>query len=122
VIERLDAVPDGVIGLRASGKLTKDDYVSVLEPALNEALADGDARVLFVLSDFDGLEQGAWVEDVKTGLHAEFKNRSKWKRLALVTDVGWISRSMRMFAWLAPGEVEVFAMDKSDRAKEWVAG
>lgn len=122
MIERLGEVPDGVIGLRASGKLTKDDYVSVLEPALKEAIAGGDARVLFVLPDFDGLEEGAWAEDVKTGLDAEFRNRSRWKRLALVTDVSWIAKSMRMFAWLAPGEVKVFPMDKLDPARDWVAG
>jgi hypothetical protein len=122
MIERLDEVPDGVIGLRASGKLTKDDYASVLEPALKEAIADGDARVLFVLPDFDGLEAGAWAEDVKTGFDAEFRNRSKWKRLSLVTDVAWIAKSMRMFAWLAPGEVKVFPMDELDQARDWVAG
>jgi hypothetical protein len=122
MIERLDEVPDGVIGLRGSGKLTKDDYASVLEPALKEAIADGDARVLFVLPDFDGLEEGAWVEDVKTGLDAELRNRSQWKRLGLVTGVDWIAKSMRMFAWLAPGEVKVFPLDQFDQARDWVAG
>jgi hypothetical protein len=56
MIERIDDVPAGVIGLRASGKLTKDDYRNVLEPALKEATDSGQARVLFVLTDFDGLE------------------------------------------------------------------
>ena len=34
MVERMDDVPAGVIGLRASGKLTKEDYTDVLEPAL----------------------------------------------------------------------------------------
>src|SRR4029453_3683379 len=37
MIERIDDAPAGVIGIRASGKLTKDDYESVLEPALKGA-------------------------------------------------------------------------------------
>ena len=31
MIERMDDMPAGVIGLRASGKLTRDDYRDVLE-------------------------------------------------------------------------------------------
>ncbi len=45
MVERMDDAPTGVIGLRASGKLTKDDYRNVLEPALKEATDSGEARV-----------------------------------------------------------------------------
>ena len=121
MIERIDDVPAGVIGLCASGKLTKDEYKSVLEPALKEAMDSGEARVLFVLPDFDGLEPQAWLEDVKTGLGVELKNRSAWKRFAVVTGVDWIATSMRLFAWAMPGELAVYGMDQLDEAKDWVA-
>jgi SpoIIAA-like len=121
MIERMDDVPAGVIGIRASGKLTKDDYERVLEPALKEAVETGEAKVLFVLPDFDGLEPEALFEDVKTGLSVELKDRSAWKRFAFVTGVDWIAKSMRLFAWMVPGEVKVFEMDELDKAKEWVA-
>jgi hypothetical protein len=121
MIERISDVPEGVIGVRASGKLTKDDYVNVLEPALKEAVDTGEARVLFVLPDFDGLEPEAWLEDVKTGLGVELKNRSAWKKLAVVSGVDWVAKSMRFFAWAMPGELKVFEMDEMDKAKEWVA-
>ena len=121
MVERMDDAPAGVIGLRASGKLTKDDYVSVLEPALKEATESGEARVLFVLPDFDGLEPGAWIEDVKTGVRAEIANRSAWKKLAFVSGVDWVSKSTRMFTWAMPGELKVFEMDELEEAKSWVA-
>ena len=121
MIERIDDVPAGVIGVRASGKLTKDDYRDGLEPALKEATDSGEARVLFVLPDFDGLEPGAWIEDVKTGLKVEIENRSAWKRLAVVTGVDWIAKAMRLFAWAMPGELAVYDMEKLDEAKSWVA-
>jgi stage II sporulation SpoAA-like protein len=121
VIERIDEVPTGVIGLRASGKLTKDDYVNVMEPALKEAVDTGEARVLFVLPDFDGLEPEALFEDVKTGLGVELKNRSAWKKLAVVSGVDWVAKSMRLFAWAMPGALKVFEMDEMDKAREWVA-
>ncbi len=122
MIERIDDVPSGVIGLRASGKLTKDDYESVLEPALKEAVTSGEARVIFVLPDFDGLEPEALFEDVKTGLSIELKDRSAWKRFAFVTGVDWIAKSMRLFAWAVPGDVKVFEMDAEGEARDWVAG
>jgi hypothetical protein len=121
MIERIDDVPAGVIGVRASGKLTKDDYRDGLEPALKEATDSGEARVLFVLPDFDGLEPGAWIEDVKTGLKVEIENRSAWKKLAVVTGVDWIAKAMRLFAWAMPGELAVYDLEKLDEAKSWVA-
>ena len=121
MIERIDDVPAGVIGVRASAKLTKDDYRDGLEPALKEATDSGEARVLFVLPDFDGLEPGAWIEDVKTGLKVEIENRSAWKKLAVVTGVDWIAKAMRLFAWAMPGELAVYEMDEVDEAKSWVA-
>ena len=121
MIERIEDVPAGIVGLRASGKLTKDDYRDVLEPALKEATDSGKARVLFVLPDFDGLEPGAWIEDVKTGVRTEITNRSAWKKLAFVSGVEWVSKSTRMFAWAMPGELRVFEMDELEQAKSWVA-
>lgn len=123
MVERMEDVPPGVIGLRASGKLTKQDYTQVLEPALNEAMDSGQARVLFVLTDFDGLEAGAVPEDIKTGLGVELTNRKNWKRLALVTDVEWVAKAMRMFAWAMPGELAVYDdLGRLDEARDWAAG
>ncbi|HEY1237515.1 MAG TPA: STAS/SEC14 domain-containing protein [Solirubrobacterales bacterium] len=122
MVERMDDVPAGVIGVRATGKLTKDDYTGGLEPALKEAMDSGEARVVFVLTDFDGLELGATFEDLKTGLGVEFAHRKDWKRLAVVTDVDWVGRAMSMFAWAMPGELKVYDdLDELEEAKSWAA-
>jgi hypothetical protein len=123
MVERMDDVPTGVIGLRASGKLTKEDYTDVLEPAFKEAMDSGEARVLFVLKDFERLELDATFEDIKTGLGVEFAHRKDWKRLAVVTNVDWVARAMRMFAWAMPGELAVYDdLDELEEAKAWAAG
>jgi SpoIIAA-like len=122
VIERREEVPAGTIELRASGQLTVEDYREVLEPALREGVESGELRLVFVLTDFDGLAHGAWVEDMKTGLEAWVRQHSAWKRFALVTDVAWVAKAMRAFAWLAPGEVRVFGLAEHDAASAWVAG
>jgi hypothetical protein len=56
------------------------------------------------------------------GLRAWARDHSAWKRFAFVTDVEWLVKSMRAFAWLAPGEVRVLAMAEIEEAKSWVAG
>jgi stage II sporulation SpoAA-like protein len=122
MIERIEGMPTGTIGLRASGELSKEDYVEVLEPALREGVDSGELRLLFVLADFDGLEHGAWAEDMKTGLRTWVRDHGAWKRFALVTDVEWVAKAMRLFAWMAPGECRVFGLDEDDAARDWVAG
>jgi hypothetical protein len=122
VIERIDEMPVGTVGLRASGKLSRDDYRQVLEPALREGIDTGELRLLFVLTDFDGLEPAAVPEDVKTGLSAWFGHHSAWKRFALVTDVEWVAKAMRMFAWMTPGEVMIYDLDRLEDARGWIAG
>jgi hypothetical protein len=81
VIARTNDMPAGIVGLRASGKLTRADYREVLEPALREAVDSGEVRVLFVLTDFDGIEPGAWIDDVKTGLSVLFRDRGRLEAL-----------------------------------------
>ncbi len=122
MIERMDGMPAGVVGLRASGKLSKEDYTEVLEPALREGVESGELRLLFVLSDFHGLEPSALPQDVKTGLQVWVRDHSAWKRFALVTDAEWVAKAMHMFAWLTPGEVLIRDLDGLEEARSWVAG
>jgi len=121
MIERIEDMPAGAVGLRASGKLTKDEYVEVLEPALREGIDSGELRMLFVLADFGGLELAAWPEDVRIGFRAWVRDHNAWKRFALVTDVEWVARATSMFSWTTPGEVMVVPLDQEDEAKRWVA-
>ena len=104
------------------GKLRSDDYVGVLEPALNEGVESGELRLVFVLDDFDGLEAEAELEDMKTGMRTWVRDHSAWRRFALVTDVEWVAKAMHMFAWMTPGEVMITGLDGLDEAKAWVAG
>jgi hypothetical protein len=122
MIERIEGMPAGTVGLRASGKLSKDDYTEVLEPALREGVESGELRLLFVLTDFHGLEAAALPEDVRTGLQAWVRDHSAWKRFALVTDVEWVAKAMHVFAWLTPGEVLIRDLDGLEEAKGWVGG
>lgn len=77
----------------------------------------GELRLVFQLTDFDGLQADAWIEDVKTGLGALVRDHSAWRRFALVTDVEWVASAFRLFTWMTPGEVRIFSLDALDEAK-----
>lgn len=121
MVERIEDMPAGTIGFRASGKLSRADYREVLEPVLREAAEVGEIRMLFELTGFDGLEPGAWFEDMKTGLGLGVGHHSAWRRSAIVTDVDWVAKAFRLFAWMTPGEVAVYGLDELEQAKGWVA-
>jgi hypothetical protein len=121
VVERIDDMPAGTIGFRATGKLSREDYRNVMEPDLRRAAESGDIRMVFQLTDFGGLEPGAWFEDVKTGLGLGLGHHSAWKRSAIVTDVEWVGKHSSC-SLDDPGEVDVFGLDQVEEAKRWVAG
>lgn len=121
MVERIDDTPAGTIGFRASGRLTREDYREILEPDLRRAAESGEIRMLFVLTAFEGLESGAWFDDIKTGLGLGIGHHSAWKRSAIVTDVEWIGKAFQFFAWMTPGEVKVYGLDQLDVARSWVA-
>ena len=122
MIERIEDMPAGTVGFRATGKLSVADYRDVLEPVLREAAESGEIRMVFQLTGAKGLEPGAWYEDVKTGLGLGLGHHSAWKRSAIVTDIEWVGKAFEMFAWITPGEVMVWGLDQLDQAKTWVTG
>src|SRR5579864_1803186 len=98
MITELEGMPPGVIGFEAGGKIAAEDYRDVVFPALEQAAKAGDIRFLIVIPDFDGISGGAVWQDLKTGFH----HLHSWKRIALVTDIGWMSHMTDLFGWMTP--------------------
>jgi hypothetical protein len=122
MIKPISDMPDGTIGFRAHGAVTRDDYRDVLEPAMRAAAETGEIRMLYELAPGFELKAGAMLEDAKTGLGLDIGHHSAWKRTAVVTDADWVANAMDMFAWMAPGDVRVFRLSELETAKRWVAG
>jgi hypothetical protein len=118
MITELKDLPAGVTGVEASGRLRAEDYRDVLLPIVERAAADGDLRVVIVISDFDGLTAGALWEDLKMGV----EHLRGWKRIALVTDIDWMTHAAALFGWMTPGELKHFPLAERDAAVAWVAG
>src|SRR6202046_3002223 len=117
MIKELNEMPPGVIGFEASGKLRAEDYRDVVLPALEQAAAGGDVRFLIVMREFDGMSGGALWQDLKVGI----EHLRAWKRIALVTDIGWMHHLTELFGWVSPGETKPFSIAELDEAPAWVA-
>lgn len=121
MIERIEDVPDRVVGLRASGEVTAEDYRNVVEPALRAAAESGEIRLLYELDAGMRWEAGAMLQDTKLGVGLGIGHHSAWRRTAIVTDVEWVTSAMGMLGWMVPGELRVFGLGELDAAREWVA-
>jgi hypothetical protein len=123
MIEVLDGMPEGVIGFRATGHVTGEEYKDVLLPAMEAQVEAGEVRMVYVIGPgFEKFEAGAMLQDSKAGVRLGIGHHSAWKRSAIVTDEEWIVKAFHGFAWMAPGEVATFGLDEVDAAADWAAG
>jgi hypothetical protein len=123
MIELLDDMPDGTVGLRIDGDVEREDYTRVLVPALTSAVDSGRGlRTLYLIEDLDEIEGAALWEDTKLGYDLVIKHHGAWQRSAIVTDMDWMARASKLLLWLFPGEARLFRVADLDQAKAWIAG
>jgi len=120
VLERITDLPDTVLGFKASGELTGDDYRNVLVPAVEVALAKQEKlRLLYVLgAEVTGFSAGAAWEDTKVGL----AHVTRWEKVAVVSDKEWLRHSVSILGYLIPGETKSFSTEEEGAARAWIAG
>lgn len=117
VIGPIDGLADGVIGMRAVGVLSVDDYTEVIEPALDGLAArHEELRLLLHLGpEFTGFGDGAWGELTDEIRHTRFHKG------AVVTDDGHIRTRLNVLKWLLHGDLRTFQNAEYDKAAHWVA-
>ena len=119
MLQTIENLPDGVIGFEATGEIHASDYRDVLMPAVQEVWSRGGemphrARVRTLGRPVPGRRMGR----LKVGM----KHITKWKRIALVTDLDWMITVASLFGWMTPGELKRFPVAERDRAIAWAAG
>jgi SpoIIAA-like len=122
MIERLTDMPPGTVGFRVTGEVERGDYADVLSPELNRALEAGPLRTLYVIETLDEIEPAALWADAQLGFDLGVRHRDAWERSAIATDMQWIARATKLFAWMIPGEVRIFPLAEVEEAKTWIAG
>jgi hypothetical protein len=120
MLQFIKDLPEGVVGIRATGEVTGEDYEKGLIPKMEEFVArQGKVNYLLVLeTDLRNFKASAWWEDFKLSL----KNFTHWKKVAVVSDqksIEWISD---FFRHLIPGESRGYALSELEDAVRWVCG
>jgi len=118
MLQHIAELPDGLIGVRATGKVTKQDYDDVLEPLLADARRAG-RRVRFlyhVAPTFESFAPGAAWADMQVGM------RYFWslERCAIVTDKTWLRNATNAARVLFPCPVKVFHDAEWTEALGWL--
>ena len=124
MIEQLADLPEGVIGFRASGKISRDEYHDQLLAPFRTAVERGDPINMVFVADpsFAGLDMGALWQDVQAAGSIGLKHQHLWRRTAIVTDKDWLRHAVSVFGWLSPGELRVYEPDRLGAAVAWAAG
>ena len=115
MISLIEGLPDEVVGIVATGKVTKHDRDQVLVPAIQRSLRRHDRIRLYyeISSRFPG---AAWDD-----LHVAIEPLPQWARIAIVTDVGWIRHTVNALRFLIPGDIRVFTTVRAREGWEWIA-
>lgn len=118
MIKLLDNLPDNVLGIEASGDITRDDYAQTLAPAIERhRQTEGKVRLLYVLDDEHDFTAGALWEDEKLFDRHPFS----FEKIAIATNAKGIRGLFKTLGWMIPGDVKLFAPDQLDQAKDWVS-
>jgi hypothetical protein len=119
MIEVIGGFPENVVAITAKDRVIRQDYESVLIPAVNDVLKrHGKIRLYYEFgAQYSGFDAGAAWQDFKVGVE-HWKN---WERVAVVTDVAWIRQATLAFGFLLPGRMRVFTLAEKAEAREWVA-
>jgi hypothetical protein len=118
MIERLTDFQADVLAFVCAGHVSESEYDAVFIPAVADALAKHDKVRLYyeIAPDFTGLEPTAVWENLKTGL----QHIGHWERVAVVTDVELIARTVQFSSLLMQGTMKSFPVSEATQARAWI--
>jgi hypothetical protein len=119
MITQLKVVPDNMVAFEASGQVTKEDFETVVMPAVTELVTrTNELNYLMLIStDLSNFTIGAWLQDLLLGI----KEITKWNRAAIVTEEAGINTFTNIFSVIVPGEFKGYGKDELAVAINWVA-
>jgi hypothetical protein len=113
----IEGLPQDVLAIEASGKVTHDDYGNTLIPKAEAMMAKGPIKMLYVIGkDFAGFELEALWDDGAFGL----RHWHDFSHIAVVTDHAWMRAMVSMFKPFFHGNVRLFGLAELPVAKDWI--
>jgi len=118
MIEIMPESSDNVLGVKASGKLTHNEYQQILIPRLEKLFRQyGKLNVLFLMDpEFEGWELDAAWDDASYGL----RHRADFGKLAVVGGSAWVEWCIKLAGFLMKGEIRVFSSQQIEEAWDWI--
>lgn len=118
MIQQITDLPENMVGFRASGEVTKDDFDIVLKRVEEIVQKTGKLNYLLYLETSPAnFTIGAWVKDGLLGV----QNLTKWNRAAIVSDSEIVKKFTDVFSDIMPGEFKGFEMDDLQHAIDWTS-
>ena len=118
MLQIMKDVPANVVGVRALGKVTEEDYKTSFVPAVEQASKAGEINLLMIFeTDLGNFTYGAWLQDAKISL----KLFANWNRVAIVSDQKVVERIAPILNFISPAEAKGFPVSDIELAKIWVA-
>ena len=109
-----------LLAIKASGKLTAEDYEQTLLPKLEQLFRKhGRLNMLVQFSDdFAGWASttAAW-DDMKIGL----QHGGDFEKFALVGGPEWIGWGAKLFGMFVPGQIRLFPDEAREQAMSWLS-
>jgi hypothetical protein len=119
MIEIMSQHTDGkLLAVKASKKLTKEDYEKVFIPALEQLLQKYAkiSVVMYLTEGFEGWEIGAAWDDAKFGI----AHNNDFEKVALVGGPKWVVWGTKLAGHMIKGEVRTFDSSELWEALDWV--
>ncbi|MEQ8697327.1 MAG: STAS/SEC14 domain-containing protein [Bauldia litoralis] len=115
----IDDLPDGAIGFVASGRISRSDRDTVLEPRIETAIErSGHVKLLYIVgSDFAGYEPNSLLDDAVFGTR-HFRD---FERIAFIAEDGPYRRAAGAMDGLMPASLKVFPVHEIEAAKAWLS-
>lgn len=106
-----------LLEVKASGKLSTEDYAT-LEPGVENLIADsGKIKILFVMRDFHGWEIGAVWEDIKFAT----KHFRDIEKIAMVGEKAWEKWMATICKPFTMSSIKYFDAGEEDSARQWLS-
>ena len=119
MIVQIPGLPENMVGFRADGEVTKEDFEMVKEEVAELVEKTGKLNYLLFLDNSPkDFTLGAWMQDALLGI----SNITKWNRAAIISDIEGVIKFTDAFSKVMPGEFRGYHKNEFDSAVAWVAG
>ena len=119
MLKKIDLTCKNCLGFEVTGNVTGADYEDIMIPEIEKKLKDY-SKIGFlyhIWDDFEKYEAKAIFDDTKVG----FQHIRAFERIAVVTNLNWVSNGIHIFSVIFPGKIKIFKNDELEAAKEWIS-